>query len=65
MALAQEMVTDLDRKSEGGNLILKFDISKAYDRMEWRFLLRVLRVMSFSNHFQNIVYIYMQYFGIK
>lgn len=34
IALAQEMVGDIDRKSEGGNVILKFDMAKAYDRLE-------------------------------
>lgn len=47
---------DLDRESEGGNLILKFDMSKAYDRLEWRFLLCALRAMGFSTQFQDIVY---------
>lgn len=35
IALAQEMVSDLDRKTDGGNVILMFDMSKAYDRLEW------------------------------
>lgn len=34
IALAQEMVSDLDRKTDGGNVILMFDMSKAYDRLE-------------------------------
>lgn len=34
IALAQEMVTDIDRKTDGGNLIKKFDMSKAYDHLE-------------------------------
>lgn len=56
IALAQEMVGDIDRKIEGGNIILKFDMSKAYDRLEWRFLLRALRAMGFSTLVQDMVY---------
>lgn len=37
IALAQELVRDIDRKAEGGNVIFKFDMSKAYDRLEWSF----------------------------
>lgn len=43
IALAQEMIADLDRRSEGGNIIFKYDMSKVYDRVEWRFLLRAMR----------------------
>lgn len=42
------MVNEIDRKAEGGNIMFKIDMSKAYDRMEWRFLLRTLRAMGFS-----------------
>lgn len=56
IALAQEMAADLDRRSEGGNIILKYDMSKAYDRLEWRFLLRAMGIMGFSTGFQDLVY---------
>lgn len=56
IALAQVVVTDLDRKVEGGNLISKFDMSKAYDRLKWRFFLRTLRAMGLSSIFQDIIY---------
>lgn len=56
ISLTQEMVLDLDRMVDGGNMILKFDMSKAYDRLECRFLLRALRAMGFSDRFQDIVY---------
>lgn len=50
------MVGDTDRKSVGGNVILKFDMAKAYDRLEWRFLLRALRATGFSEMVQDMVY---------
>lgn len=34
IALAQEMVSDIDRRIEGGNIIFNHDMSKAYDRVE-------------------------------
>lgn len=50
------MVGDIDRKVEGGNIILKFDMAKAYDRLEWRFLRRALKAMGFSTMVQDLVY---------
>lgn len=50
------MVGDLDRRTEGGNIIFKYDMAKAYDRVEWRFLLRAMRAMGFSDDFQDLVY---------
>lgn len=56
IALAQEMVGDIDRKIDGGNIMMKFDMSKAYDRLEWRFFLKTLRAMGFSTVVQDMVY---------
>lgn len=38
IGLAQEMFHDLSRKSRGGNILIKLDMAKAYDRLEWPFL---------------------------
>ncbi|XP_043710215.1 uncharacterized protein LOC122659132 [Telopea speciosissima] len=42
IALGQEVVQDLNRKTRGGNVILKPEMAKAYNRMEWSFLYLVL-----------------------
>nr|XP_027088493.1 uncharacterized protein LOC113709836 [Coffea arabica] len=41
--LAQELVMELDRKLAHPNLVLKLDMEKAYNRVEWPFLLFMLR----------------------
>ncbi|XP_058070907.1 uncharacterized protein LOC131219939 [Magnolia sinica] len=34
IALSQELVNEIDRKVRGGNIILKLDMEKAYDRLD-------------------------------
>ena len=43
----------MKRKTKGkkGNVALKIDISKAYDRINWRYLETVMRRMGFDSHF--------------
>lgn len=36
-------------------MLFKFDMSKAYDRLEWRFILRALRAMGLSVSFQDLI----------
>jgi len=47
MALAHEMVRELYRDVWGSNVLLKLDMAKAYDRLEWPFFLKVLRKLVF------------------
>jgi len=58
IALTSEVVNVLDKKIFGGNLALKIDISKAFDTLNWNFLLKVLKSFGFNNIFCNwITYI--------
>ncbi|KAL3614590.1 hypothetical protein CASFOL_041676 [Castilleja foliolosa] len=56
IALVQEMAHSIDKKCFGGNVIMKIDMSKAYDRLEWRFLLTTMRKMGFCEIFTDIIY---------
>ncbi|XP_058075550.1 uncharacterized protein LOC131223972 [Magnolia sinica] len=38
IALGQEVFKDIDRKVRGGNIVLKLDMEKTYDKVEWNFL---------------------------
>lgn len=49
--LTSEAVNLLQKKSYGGNIAFKIDISKAYDTLEWPFLLKVLHTFGFNSTF--------------
>ena len=51
ICLTSEAINLLHKKSYGGNLSLKVDIAKAFDTLDWNFLLQVLRKFGFSDTF--------------
>lgn len=51
ICLASEATNLLDHKIFGGNMILKLDIKKAFDTMDWNFLLTTLKAFGFSQQF--------------
>ncbi|GAU22346.1 hypothetical protein TSUD_106740 [Trifolium subterraneum] len=57
LCIASEAANLLHNKSFGGNLALKIDISKAFDTLEWSFLLKVLRCFGFNDVFCNWIHV--------
>ncbi|KAL2237562.1 UNVERIFIED_CONTAM: hypothetical protein Sindi_0947900 [Sesamum indicum] len=53
--MAQEMIHQLDLRYNKGNLVIKLDMSKAYDRVNWNFLLTVLQKMGFPHRFLTLI----------
>jgi len=53
LCLASEVINILDKKAFGGNLALKIDITKAFDTLDWKFLLKVLKCFGFNQTFCN------------
>jgi len=43
----------MHKKSYAGNIALKIDIHKAFDTLNWNFLLKVLTCFGFNNTFVN------------
>ncbi|XP_026410726.1 uncharacterized protein LOC113305951 [Papaver somniferum] len=56
ICLVQEIVQAI-KKKEGvsGHLALKMDMSKAFDRLEWSFLLDILKHFGFSEEFRQLI----------
>ncbi|XP_059285832.1 secreted RxLR effector protein 78-like [Lycium ferocissimum] len=53
--LAQEIVQNIKSKNKGGNVVIKLDMAKAYDRMSWPFINVVLRKFDFSEEVTNLI----------
>lgn len=56
--LALEIMTFIHkaRKHKSNWCALKLDIAKAYDKVNWNFLLAVMKKMGFPNHFTHLIH---------
>ncbi|EOY25449.1 Uncharacterized protein TCM_016755 [Theobroma cacao] len=53
--LAQELVGKLDAKARGGNVVLKLDMAKAYDRLSWDFLYLMMEQFGFNDRWISMI----------
>ncbi|XP_071924868.1 uncharacterized protein [Coffea arabica] len=53
---AVELVSDITRSNWGGNVVIKLDMMKVYDRVSWPFLLQVLRRFGFSETWIDMIW---------
>jgi len=51
ICLTSEVINVLHKKTFGGNLALKVDMAKAFDTINWIFLLKVLKTFGFNDLF--------------
>lgn len=51
IGITSECFNMLDRKNHGGNIAIKIDIAKAFDTLDWDFLLKVLQAFGFCSTF--------------
>ncbi|KAK4384596.1 hypothetical protein Sango_3044900 [Sesamum angolense] len=53
--MAQEMIHHLDLRYKNSNMVIKLDMSKAYDRVNWNFLITVMQKMGFPPRFLTLI----------
>lgn len=56
--LTQEIVQGIKTKNIGGNVVMKIDMSKTYDRMSWSFISAVLKKFGFNDEVIDFFYGY-------
>lgn len=54
--LAQEIIRDIKLRNKENNVVVKLDMAKAYDRVLWIFLTKVLRKFGFSERIVDMVW---------
>ena len=54
--LAQELVQSLKKKTRGSNLLMKLDMTKAYDLVSWLAIIRVLRKFGFNERSIDMIW---------
>ncbi|XP_060198361.1 uncharacterized protein LOC132627183 [Lycium barbarum] len=54
--LAQEIIQDIEKADEKGNVVLKLDMDKAYDRVSWPYLCILMRKMGFCELWIDLIY---------
>jgi hypothetical protein len=60
LCTASEVANLLHNKAHGGNVALKIDITKAFDILDWSFLLKVLKTFGFNATFCNWIQVILQ-----
>jgi hypothetical protein len=60
LCIASEAANLLHNKSFGGNVALKIDITKAFDTLDWNFILKVLKTFGFHDTFCNWIKVILQ-----
>lgn len=53
--LAQELVHYINVRIRGHNIIYKLNISKAYDNINWTFLVKILNLFGFDERFIRLI----------
>ncbi|XP_075086274.1 uncharacterized protein LOC142168985 [Nicotiana tabacum] len=54
--LTQDIIKDIRLRGKPSNVVIKLDMAKAYDRVLWLFLTKVLRQMGFGEIFIDMIF---------
>ncbi|VFQ76365.1 unnamed protein product [Cuscuta campestris] len=53
--MAEEAIHLIDKKVFGSNLIIKINMAKAFDRLDWEYLEKILAAFGFNSHSINLL----------
>ncbi|KAL9683237.1 hypothetical protein QQ045_015056 [Rhodiola kirilowii] len=56
IGLTHDLTHELHAERRGGNVIIKLDMAKAYDRVSWSFIISILRNLGFDNRWCDMVF---------
>lgn len=54
--LAQKIIVHIIKRENPKNVVIKLDMDKAYDRVHWRFLTKVLEKMGFNSSVVDMIW---------
>lgn len=54
--MAQEILRDINKRAKHVNVVVKLNMAKAYDRMSWIFLTKVMRRFGFRERTIDMVW---------
>ena len=53
--IAQELIHSIDKKGKKWYMAIKVDLEKAYDRLKWNFIHKVLQAFHFPDHLIKLI----------
>lgn len=56
MLLAQEIIRDINLRNKNHNVVVKLDMAKAFDKVSWIYLTKVLRQFGFCEGVIDMVW---------
>lgn len=56
LLLAQEIIRDISRRNKHTNVVVQLDMTKAYERISWAYLTKVLRKFGFCEGLIDMVW---------
>ncbi|XP_039690616.1 uncharacterized protein [Medicago truncatula] len=63
--IASEAINSLEKRQYGGNIALKVDISKAFDTLDWNFLIMVLHNFGLKSNIRELLSIFHRYSAVS
>src|SRR3954466_8522789 len=54
--LANKLIQDIRKEVRGSNIVMKLDVSKAYDSLNWHALIKVLKKFDFDERWIDMIW---------